>query len=202
MSRLQERELNPYTAAIARPGAGNWYAVHTRSRHEKKAECELREKGIITFLPSFKESRRWSDRIQRVDVPLFSGYLFVRTELSPEERLRILKSLGVVGIVGIGATPIPIPSKQIEDLKQLLSQEVRVSLHPFVREGQRVRVRGGCLDGIQGVLMERLSDRAVIISVDPIQRAVIVSVQHYDVEPLYGAGSTPAFTSNHTARPS
>jgi transcription termination/antitermination protein NusG len=96
-----------------------------------------------------------------------------------------LQASGVVGLVGIGGKATPIPSKQIEDLKKLLSQGIPVTLHPFLREGQRVRVRGGCLDGIEGVLLERLSDRALVISVEPIQRAITVNIEDYDIEPLH-----------------
>ena len=88
------------------------------------------------------------------------------------------------GLVGTRAWASPVPDKQIEDLQTLLSQETPVAFHPFLHEGQRVRVRGGCLDGIEGILIERLSDRDLVISVEPIQRSVTVRVTDYDVEPV------------------
>jgi transcription antitermination factor NusG len=48
--------------------------------------------------------------------------------------------------------------------------------------GQRVRVRGGALDGIEGILLSRNGDRTLVISVEPIQRSLAVSLDYYDVE--------------------
>jgi transcription termination/antitermination protein NusG len=173
-----------HPAVIAAPRPTCWYAVHTRSRHEKRAAFELRDKGMAAFLPTFRVTRRWSDRNRLLEVPLFSGYLFVQTVLSAETRLAVLQAAGVVGLVGTRPWATPIPDKQIEDLQTLLSQETPVAFHPFLREGQRVRVRGGCLDGIEGVLIERLSERDLVISVEPICRSVTVRITDYDVEPV------------------
>jgi len=173
-----------HQAVIAAPGQTYWYAVHTRSRHEKRAASDLCGKGITAFLPTFRVTRRWSDRNQMLEVPLFSGYLFVQMALSVETRLAVLQAAGVVGLVGTRQWATPIPDKQIEDLQTLLSQDAPVAFHPFLREGRRVRVRGGCLDGIEGILVERLSDRDLVISVEPIQRSVTVRVTDYDVEPV------------------
>jgi hypothetical protein len=76
----------------------------------------------------------------------------------------------------------PIPDKQIEDLQKLVSQEVPFAAYPFLRQGRRVRVRGGCLDGIEGIVLERISDRGLVLSVEPIQRSVVISIAEYYLE--------------------
>jgi transcription antitermination factor NusG len=162
----------------------HWYAIYTRSRHEKKATGELHQMGMDAFLPTVSAMRRWSDRNKLVDQPLFPGYLFVRTAPSVETRLKMLQASGVVDIVGVKGWGSPIPDEQIDSLRNLLSQGVPFGFHPFLREGQRVRVRGGCLDGLEGILVERLSDRSLVLSIDPIHRSISVQITDYHVEPV------------------
>jgi transcription termination/antitermination protein NusG len=166
------------------PQAIQWYAVHTRSQHEKKVARQLTDKGVTNFLPIQSLTRRWSDRNKVVEMPLFPGYVFVRISLSAESRLPVLQASGVAGFVGVRGWGTPIPDKQIEDLQQLLSRKVPFECYPFLREGRRVRVRGGCLDGIEAILVQRISDRDLVLSVEPIQRSLVIRLDDYDVEPV------------------
>jgi transcription antitermination factor NusG len=166
------------------PDKPSWYAVYTRSRHEKKVAAQLAEMGILTFLPFVTETHQWCDRRKVVELPLFPGYAFVHTDLTPHQRVRVLRTPGIVGFVGVKGIGIAIPDKQIEDLRTLLAQKLPCALHPFLREGQRVRVRGGCLDGIEGILIGVNSNRSIVISVDPILRSVAIRIEGYDVEPI------------------
>ena len=79
---------------------------------------------------------------------------------------------------------IPIPDEQIEALRTVVTQQVPWVEHPFLKIGQRVRIRGGSLEGVEGVLLSRNGDRTLIISVDAIQRSLAVRVEGYDVEAL------------------
>jgi len=162
-----------------------WYALRTRSRHEKTATQQLETRGIETFLPSVMRVHRWSDRKKQVEVPLFSGYTFARVVYSSnEQRLRVLQTHGVVGFVGVQRTGIPIPDSQIEDLRTLLSNAVPVKEHSFLRVGQRVRLRGGALDGVQGILVSHHGERSLVISLDPIERSLSIRVEGYEVEAI------------------
>src|ERR1700686_1601176 len=131
----------------------HWYALSTRARHEKAVAASLQQKGLTTFLPLLSRVHRWSDRRKTVQVSLFPGYTFVRVIANPESCVRILETPGVVGFVGTGRRGIPIPDKQIEDVQTVLSQDIPCAIFPFLRVGQRVRIRGGCLDGIEGLLV-------------------------------------------------
>ena len=93
------------------PQRPHWYAIRTRSRHEKIVSEQLEEQGIETFLPLVKKTHKWSDRVKEVELPLFSGYNFVRLVLSSPERLRVLKAHGVAGFVGINGSGTAIPER-------------------------------------------------------------------------------------------
>ncbi len=163
----------------------NWYAVQTRARNEKVISDRLQEQGLTTFLPLVSETRRWSDRKKKIELPLFSCYVFVKLVASNnDERMRVYRTNGVFRIVSMRGEAIPIPDEQIDALRTVVTQQVPWSVHPFLKIGQRVRIRGGSLDGVEGVLLSRNGDRTLIISVDAIQRSLAVRVEGYDVEPL------------------
>ena len=162
----------------------NWYAVQTRSRHEKLVARQLHEQGVITFLPLTEQLRQWSDRRKLVEMPLFPGYAFVRLAYGPEERLRVLRTEGVVSFVGANGKGVSIHEKRIEGIQDLLDGGVSFQSHPFLKVGQRVRIRGGSLDGTEGILAGHNGDRMLVVSVELIQRSVSIRLHGYDVEPV------------------
>jgi transcription antitermination factor NusG len=162
--------------------AENWYALHTRGRHEKMVEHRLRERGVATYLPLITEVHRWSDRKKKVELPLFSGYLFVKVAPSRVSNLIVLRVDGVFNFVGPRGAGTPIPESQIEAIRTLVEGRLAWSSHPFLKIGQRVRVRSGALSGIEGILVSRSGDSTLVISVDAIQRSLAVRVEGYDVE--------------------
>jgi transcriptional antiterminator NusG len=159
-----------------------WYAVQTRSRHERKAAAELRDKGIAHFLPLTTQLHRWSDRDKEVEVPLFPGYVFVHALTIPEVRVSILRTFGVAHFVGNHGKGAPIPDKQIEAIQAIVNQRVPLTMHPVLNINQKVRIRGGSLDGVEGVLVGVNSDLSLVVSVDLIQRAIAIRVSGYEVE--------------------
>jgi transcription termination/antitermination protein NusG len=173
----------PNMAPIIGSGVENWYAVHTRARHERVVAQRLLEQGVSTFLPLVTEVHRWSDRRKSVELPLFGCYVFVKLLPTGEERLRVLRIDGVkfVGARGVGT---PIDEAQIDAVRTLIGQQMPWSTHPFLRIGQRVRVRGGALDGVEGILLSRNDDNTLVVSIDAIQRSLAVRIQGYDVEPI------------------
>lgn len=162
----------------------NWYAVQTRSRHEKMVARQLEGQGFATFLPLTSQLRQWSDRRKLVELPLFPGYTFLRMIYQPEQRLRVLSTEGIVGFVGVHGQGRPIPDRQIEHIQNLLSAKVQLESHPFLKVGQRVRIRSGSLNGTEGILVGQESDRMLVISVELIQRSVSIRLQGYEVEPI------------------
>ena len=161
-----------------------WYALHTRARHEKAVERRLRDQGMESYVPTTMEVHRWSDRKKKVEVPLFSCYVFIRCLLSAEDRTRVYKLESVHGFVGMGGSSLPIPDEQIEGIQKVLTQTAPWRSYPFLKVGQRVRVRGGAMDGVEGVFLSENGDHSLIISVDAIQRSMAVRIDGYDVEPV------------------
>jgi transcription antitermination factor NusG len=171
----------PAAASVSEHGTG-WYAIRTRSRHEKVAANELDARGIQVFLPLVSSVRQWSDRRTEVNLPLFPGYAFVRVAYFSPDRVRVLKASGVVGFVGPSSAGSSIPDEQIEAIRTVLVRKVPVKDHPFLKVGQRIRVRGGSLNGVQGILVAVNGLRSLVISVEPIQRSLSINLDGYEVE--------------------
>jgi transcription antitermination factor NusG len=170
--------LTPVGPVTAGP---NWFAIQTRYHYEKKVAEQLDGKGVEVFLPLRKESRGWSDRQKVVTIPLFPGYAFVRFGGKADSRLQVLRTAGFMGFVGIRGAAASVPQKQIEDLRVLLTEEVPFSLYPFVEVGQRVRIRGGSLHGLEGVLVIHDRDK-LVISISSIERSVAIEIRGYELE--------------------
>jgi transcription antitermination factor NusG len=163
--------------------AEQWYGLHTRPRHEKIVSHRLAERGVTTFLPLVTEIHRWSDRKKSVQMPLFSCYVFAKFVPNRVDRLRVLRVDGVFGLVGGCGEGTPIPDAQIDAVRSLVETQLPWSSHPFLKIGQRVRIRSGALDGMEGILVSRNGDRTLVISVEAIQRSLAVRVEGYEVEP-------------------
>jgi transcription antitermination factor NusG len=186
VSSLQQLSRTPSTMLPLTPlfEPTYWYAVQTRARHEKKVAKQLQKKGATTFLPLVTQTQRWSDRRKVIELPLFPCYAFARLAPTVEMRLPALQTPGVLRIVGARGVGAPIPDKEIEDIQTLLAQNVSSSLYPFIKVGQRVRIRGGCLDGVEGILVAEKSDRRLVVSIELLQRSVSVRIDGYEVEPI------------------
>lgn len=168
----------------SQPVVENWYAVKTRSRHERVVAHELESQGVTSYLPLIAEIHRWSDRRRKVELPLFPGYLFVHAAMSPAVRKAVLFSRGVASLITMNGEPLAIPDEQIDMVHKLLANEIPCMAHPFLKIGQRVRVRGGALDGMEGILTGFNGETGLVVSIDSIQRSLAVRIQGYDVEVL------------------
>ena len=161
----------------------SWYAVRTRPRHEKKVVKDLGEKGIAIYLPLVAQVHRWSDRRKTVQVPLFSCYAFVHSAFDLNLRLAVYAASGALGFVGPNNQGIPIPDEQIESIRTLMANNVPLMPYPLLKAGQRVRIRGGALDGVEGILATK-DERRLVISVESISASFCISLEGYDVEPV------------------
>jgi transcription antitermination factor NusG len=162
----------------------SWFAVQTKPRHEKKAAAELQEKGISAFLPLCCEKRQWSDRQRVVELPLFPQYVFVRIAQTVHTRVSVLRTNGVTSFVGTRGIGIAIPDEQIEQVQTVISQGVPVSPHLFMNIGKRVRILGGALDGLQGILTAVNGDQTLVMSVEMIQRSLAIRISGFTIEPV------------------
>jgi transcription antitermination factor NusG len=163
-----------------------WYAAYTCANHEKRVREQLERRSIESYLPLYATVRRWKDRRMRLQLPLFPGYVFVRMVLG--ERLRVLQVPSVVRIVGFNGHLAALPNAEIEGLKNGLAGGVRAEPHPFLTAGRRVRIKAGPLQGREGILIRRKGSLRVVLSIDLIQRSIVVDVEVADIEPLTRVG--------------
>jgi len=159
-----------------------WYAVYTRSRHEKQVEQILRRMELETYLPL---SERWSSRLDRkqwIEVPALPGYLFVRCVLYPERRAAIKRSIGVVSLVENAGRPCAIPAEQIDSLRLVLASP-EAQKHRFLHVGDRVQVACGPFKGAVGYLTRVDTDRPrLVVSIEWIHQAVAIQIDARCVE--------------------
>ena len=165
-------------------GQPQWYAIHTRAQHEKAVAGRLQNEGITTFLPLVSNVHQWSDRRKVVEMPLFSCYAFVHLRLIPEIWARVMGLSGVLRFVGVRGRGVSIADSQIESIRRLLSAELPCMPYPFLKLGERVRIKGGALEGIEGILLARNGNRTLVISLEPIQRSLAVRIDGYHFQPI------------------
>lgn len=162
-------------------GERRWFALQTRSRHEKVARNELAKRNIEHFLPTILRMSQWSDRRKKIECPLFSGYCFARFALN--ERLPVLQSVGVVSIVGSSGRPEPIPAQEINSLMILMNNRASLDIHPCVREGTQVEVIRGPFEGVTGRVVRYARACRVVVSISLIQQAVAVEIDAASIVP-------------------
>jgi len=163
-------------------GNERWYAVQTCARHEKRVRERLEKRTLEAFLPLYETVRHWKDRKANVQMPLFPGYLFVRVNLA--DRLHVLRVAGVVKLVEFGGRAAELPSEEIEALRSGLLAGVQMEPHPFFKAGQRVRVFGGPLQGLIGVVVKRKNRERFVVSVESIMRSFAVEVDGMELQVL------------------
>lgn len=184
MSTFSQSWELPVPAQVPPVEPRNWYALLTQARHEKMVAHRLRERGVSAFLPLVTEVRHWRHRKRKVELPLFSCYVFAKLLPTNEDRLRALRVDGVFSLVGPRGTGTPIPDEQIEAVQRLVEGNLPWGSHPFLKIGQRVRIRTGALDGVEGILVSRSGENTLIVSIEAIQRSLAVRIEGYDVEPV------------------
>jgi transcription antitermination factor NusG len=163
-------------------GCYPWYALRVKARHEESVSCGLRERGYADFLPSYTSTRRWSDRIRKMDMPLFPGYLFCRFDFG--RRLPILTTPGVMHVVGMGNLPTPVDEQEISALQAVVKSGLMMQPWPFLRTGHRVTIEDGPLRNVEGIVSEMKDGHKLVLSVTLLQRSVAVNVDRAWIRPL------------------
>jgi transcription antitermination factor NusG len=159
-----------------------WYAVRTMSRHEKKVAAQLDHKGINAYLPLIPQRRCWTDRQKLVLFPLFPGYVFVYISSFSQSRLDVLRSPGVVSFVTQAGGPTPIPCEQIDSVRAMLAAKQPYLTHTYLKDGTKVRIQGGSLHGVEGILVSQNSSRMLVVSIDAIGKSLALGIQGYEYE--------------------
>jgi len=184
MSTLDSTNVNQVLSGEGNPDSSGslWFAVQTWPRYEKKAAVELERKQLEVFLPLVASEHQWSDRRRVVELPLFPTYLFVRAPETFASRIAVVRTSGVINFVGARNVGTPIPQSEIESVRTLLKRGIEFENHPYLKIGQRVRIREGSLDGVEGILVAKNNDLSLVVSILIIQRSLSIRVAGYRIE--------------------
>ena len=161
----------------------HWYALHTRSRHEKMVDGVLRNRGFRTFLPlTLKRSPLSLRRMREAELPLFPGYTFVQFAPSQENFRLVRASVGVAGIVGSSSGPAFVPDAEIEAIEKVLATDLVSFPADRLLLGQRVVVTSGPLRGVCGEIVRRKRQRGLLVKIRLIQRSLEVELSPSDLK--------------------
>jgi transcription antitermination factor NusG len=167
---------------IATPDDSGWWALYTRHQHEKTVADILEAKGFEVFLPLYESMRRWKDRTKKLSLPLFPCYVFVRGGLN--RRLQVVSTPGVHMVLSHGEDVAIIPQAEIEAIRATVHGPFHAEPHPFLKCGERVRVKHGPLLGVEGILVRKKNLCRLVLSVDMVAQSIAVEIDASDVEPV------------------
>jgi transcription elongation factor/antiterminator RfaH len=161
-----------------------WYVLHTRSRFENVVHEGLLKKSFEVFLPKMQVKSRRRDRKLMIRVPVFPGYLFVKSDIAPREHVEIVKTIGAVRLLGTKQGPVPVPSETIDSLKILVAADAPIKTGNRLVQGDPVMVVNGLFTGVVGTFVRYRGSGRVIINVDTLGQTAGVEVDEEDVEPV------------------
>jgi transcription antitermination factor NusG len=174
MNKVPQLEPQASSSKCEQGSTFPWFALQGRTRNEAGVAEQLNGQGYERFLPLYKVRKRWSDRIKEVATPLFPGYLFCR--FNPQDRLPILKTPGVMQIVGFKNGPVAVDESEIQALQTIAAAGAQQQPWPFLTAGDRVRIDSGPLLGLEGILTEVRRSHRLVLSVTLLQRSVAVEI--------------------------
>jgi len=151
-----------------------WYALRVRSNAEQASAAYLDSLGYTVFSPTYRERRKWSDRVKDVHIPFFRGYVFCLLDIN--KRLPVLQAPAVVDIIRFGREFAPVPEPEIEAVRRIANSPAFARPYPFLIAGSRVKLKHGPLTGLEGILVEAKAEYRLIVSVNLLQRSIAVEV--------------------------
>lgn len=156
-------------------GKQKWYPVYTHPRAEKKAYEALRKKGIETYLPLYRQLKRWSDRKKWVEEPFIKSYLFVRA--GEHELTNVLMTKGIARFIYFSGKIASMPDRQIEDLKLLMASPYELEVtEEDLQPGEKIFIKAGPLKGMSGEIISYRSQKQLAIKLESLGYAIIVNI--------------------------
>jgi len=161
-----------------------WYVLHTRSRHESVVSDGLCKKSMEVFLPKIKVRSARRDRKAMIHIPLFPGYVFIKTDLHPHTHLEVVKTAGVVRLLGTHQGPVPVAEETIASLKIMVAAEMPIITGQRLQPGDRVMVVNGPFAGVIGTFVRYRNQGRVVVNIEALGQFAGVDVQEEDIEIL------------------
>jgi transcriptional antiterminator NusG len=159
-----------------------WYVLHTKSRHEKVVTDGLLKKSIEVYLPLVTVRSRRKDRRVMIRVPLFPGYIFVKTDLHPSSHLEVVKTAGAVRLIGNNQGPVPVPDETVNSLQIMVESNHAVTTGNQLKSGDRVMVVYGPFAGVVGTFVRYGGRGRVIVNIEALGQYAGVEVNEEDIE--------------------
>jgi transcription antitermination factor NusG len=164
------------------PQSNLWFAIRVKPNFEKTAAVGLECKGLEQFLPTYKQTRKWTDRLKNIESPLFPGYLFCRFD--PAVRTPVLSTPGVLYIVRCGQELVSVDEAEIDALRRAWREGLPLEPSPFLKTGQRARVSRGILTGVEGIILDAKNGSRLGLQVSLLQRSVSVEIDRDCLTPI------------------
>ncbi len=161
-----------------------WFVLHTKSRFENVVFEGLSKKSMEVFLPKIRVRSRRRDRKKMIHVPIFPGYVFVRTDLDPYEHVEIVKTTGAVRLIGNLQGPVPVPAEAIESLRIMVATDDAITTGYRFQEGDRVMVLTGPFAGVVGIFSRYGGQGRVVVNIEVLGQYAAVEVDEEEVEKL------------------
>ena len=161
-----------------------WYVLHTKSRHESVVDEGLQKKSLEVFLPKIRVRSKRRDRRTMIHVPLFPGYVFVKTDLHPHSHLEIVKTAGAVRLIGSKRGPVAVPDDTIDSLKIMVASDQPILTGARLRQGDRVLVVEGPFTGVSGTFVRYRGKGRVVVNIEALGQHAGVEVDELDIEIL------------------
>lgn len=161
-----------------------WYVLHTKSRFENVVNGGLAKKSIEVFLPKITVRSKRRDRKAVIRIPLFPGYLFVKTDLAPESHLEIVKTAGAVRLIGSKQGPVSVPEETIDSLKIMVTGDHPVTTGSHLKKGDKVLVVNGPFAGVSGTFIRYGGKGRVVVNIEALGQYAGVEVSEDEIEIL------------------
>ena len=172
------------TDLMTNPGAYDlrWFALQVRTRWEHSTAVLLSGKGYQTLLPTYQTKKRWNGRVKQMSAPLFPGYVFC--EFDALKRLPILITPGVISVVGRGRVPLPVNDGEIAAIQTIVASGFQAEPWPYLEVGQKIRIEGDSLNGLEGILIQFKGNNRIVVSVSLLRRSVALEIDRDCVRPV------------------
>jgi transcription antitermination factor NusG len=154
--------------------SAEWFALVVKPRFDKAVAQALESKGYETLVPVYKKFHQYGKRSKHFELPLFPGYVCCRFHVGA--RLPIVTTPGVIRVLGIGNVPMPLSNREIESLQTAIKSQLPVQPCPFINTGQRVRINGGVLAGVEGIVLGTKAGVRLVLSITLLQRSVVLEI--------------------------
>jgi transcription antitermination factor NusG len=171
-TQLQCLTSSPLLQAV--PDGPHWYALYTYPRHEKAVADHLTRQSVEAFFPTVTTKSQWKDRRVTLQSPLFPSYLFTRIRLS--DRRNIVSIPSVIRMVSFNGVPAVLSDHEVESVRRCIASGVSLEPHPYLVAGERVRVRAGSFEGLEGFVTFRKNGGKLVISIGMIQQSVAIEI--------------------------